>query len=174
MTTRATGGIRVLALDMRPKRAGYALFEGFVHLLDVGVVVFRKRDDVNARLKSLLDTYRPNVLVMRSIQQNSRRSNPETRLNVRTARRSAEHRSTTIVEIRQEQLDSHFESLGASSKHQIASFLARTFPELSHRLPPKRKLWQSERARMSMFDAVSYGVVYLALLAGNKNVLDNQ
>ena len=42
----------------------------------------------------------------------------------------------------------------------IASVLAKQFPTLDLRLPPKRKIWQSEDYRMSIFDAAAAGVAY--------------
>ena len=33
-------------------------------------------------------------------------------------------------------------------------------PELAAKLPPKRKIWQSEDYRMSIFDAAAVGVAY--------------
>jgi hypothetical protein len=38
--------------------------------------------------------------------------------------------------------------------------LAKQFPKLASRLPPKRKIWQSEDYRMGIFDAAAVGVAY--------------
>jgi hypothetical protein len=46
------------------------------------------------------------------------------------------------------------------NKHQIASTLAARFPDLISVLPPKRKAWQSEDYRMSIFDAAALGTAY--------------
>jgi len=48
------------------------------------------------------------------------------------------------------------------NKHDIAEMVADRFPELSWRLPPRRKPWQSEPMRQSIFDAASLGVFYFA------------
>jgi hypothetical protein len=43
----------------------------------------------------------------------------------------------------------------------MAELLAKQFPdELASRLPPKRKAWTSEDARMDIFDAVGLAVVF--------------
>jgi len=47
-----------------------------------------------------------------------------------------------------------------SNKYEVASALARQFPDLALRLPPKRKCWQSEDYRMGVFDAAALGVAY--------------
>jgi hypothetical protein len=46
------------------------------------------------------------------------------------------------------------------NKYEVASALARQFPDLALRLPPKRKCWQSEHYRMGIFDAAAVGVAY--------------
>jgi hypothetical protein len=48
------------------------------------------------------------------------------------------------------------------NKHEIATVLAQRFPALAPKLPPKRKIWQSEDYRMSVFDAAALGVAYFA------------
>ena len=46
------------------------------------------------------------------------------------------------------------------TKHEMAESLATRFPdELALRLPPKRRPWESEDARMDVFDAVGLAVV---------------
>ena len=43
-------------------------------------------------------------------------------------------------------------------KYEIASLLAECFPVLHWELPPKRKIWESEHYRMSIFDAAALAV----------------
>ena len=43
-------------------------------------------------------------------------------------------------------------------KDEIASLLAERFPVLHWELPPKRKIWESEHYRMSIFDAAALAV----------------
>jgi hypothetical protein len=47
-----------------------------------------------------------------------------------------------------------------SNKYEVALALAKQFPALASRLPPKRKIWQSEDYRMGIFDAATVGVAY--------------
>jgi len=47
-----------------------------------------------------------------------------------------------------------------SNKYEVASALAKQFPTLASKLPPKRKCWQSEDYRMGIFDAAAVGVAY--------------
>jgi hypothetical protein len=44
-----------------------------------------------------------------------------------------------------------------SNKHEVAAALAKQFPSLASRLPPKKKCWQSEDYRIGIFDAAAVG-----------------
>ncbi|MHB8217075.1 MAG: hypothetical protein ACYDDS_13450 [Candidatus Sulfotelmatobacter sp.] len=48
------------------------------------------------------------------------------------------------------------------TKYQAASLLARVFPEIASKVPPPRKLWQTEAWNMLIFDALALGISYLA------------
>ena len=54
-----------------------------------------------------------------------------------------------------------FEPFGAYTKYQRAGLIADYFSDLSYKLPPKRKPWQSEDLRMSIFDAACLALSYL-------------
>lgn len=60
----------------------------------------------------------------------------------------------------QAQLSQSFRNIGCETKYEIASALARIFPELVWKLPSERKAWESEAARMSVFDAIAVGLAY--------------
>jgi hypothetical protein len=47
-----------------------------------------------------------------------------------------------------------------TNKYKVASVLARQFPDLAPRLPPKKKCCQGEDYRMGIFDAAAVGVAY--------------
>jgi hypothetical protein len=60
------------------------------------------------------------------------------------------------------QVNMAFLSDERGAKHALAECLAARFPkELSTRLPPKRKLGDSEDPRMDMFDAVALAEHFL-------------
>ena len=46
------------------------------------------------------------------------------------------------------------------NKHRIATDIAKRFPALIPRLPTKRKNYEKEDYRMSMFDAVSFAITF--------------
>jgi hypothetical protein len=168
MRAKSASGRRVLALDVKPHWSGYAVFESPTQLLDAGTVTFRTSKDAEARFAFLMRTFCPRVLVLREIRSQSPRDNPDTRLISGYAGHAARRSSIATVLVSERLLRGHFEAQGAHTKHQVASLLARTFPDLEWKLPPPRKLWQTERPRMSVFGAVALGATYLALQGLNQ------
>ncbi|MGH9612192.1 MAG: hypothetical protein ACRD4P_03835, partial [Bryobacteraceae bacterium] len=67
MTSSRNGGAkRVLALDLRPGKAGFAVFEG-TQLLDWGVTMYGKQafeTTVRRRITRLLDLHSPDLAVL--------------------------------------------------------------------------------------------------------------
>jgi hypothetical protein len=45
-------------------------------------------------------------------------------------------------------------------KYEIAQLVANRFPEIAWKLPTKRKPWQPESERQSVFDAMSVGLYF--------------
>jgi Holliday junction resolvasome RuvABC endonuclease subunit len=152
---------RILAIDPNSRGFGFALLEGEWKLVDWGLCEPRdgKRSQVLERLRDLIEIYRPDAVVVEDVlHQRCRRSGAANsflgkvaqltqQLNVRTCR-------VSVVAVRR--------AFGneKAMKQAIASQIAERFPELKRRLPPKRKAWQSESSRMSIFDAIAFGIAY--------------
>lgn len=153
---------RILALDVRSHRIGYAVFEPSDHLLDFGVTRFKASQTAVPRIASLIRKLRPRVLVLRKLARNSSRNRPGTQAILRATRNMAKHFSIDISLVSEKHLAQTFIKKGAHTKHQVASLLANDFPELGWRLPPKRKPWHSQHLNMSIFDAAALGIVHLA------------
>jgi hypothetical protein len=151
---------RILALDVRSHRIGYAVFEGSAHLLDFGVTRFKASQTAAPRTASLIRKFRPRVLVLRKLARNSGRNRPGTQVILRSTRNMAKHFSIDLSLISEKQLSQTFIKKGARTKHQIASLLAEDFPELGWRLPPKRKPWHGQHVNMSIFDAAVLGIAH--------------
>lgn len=155
--------LRVLAVDPTAHGFGYALFEGPRRLVDWGTTDIRGNKHAAALKKTeeLVRRYQPAVLVVEDCGHARSRRSPRVRLltgqMLDAARRcGAKGYALPIVASYQQ-----FSKQGAHTKYDIASALAREFPALTLRLPPKRKPWQSEDSRMSIFDAAALGYTYL-------------
>jgi len=151
---------RVVALDIRSRSFGFVVFEGPNRMLDWGIRSFRSganavKTPAGEKFRALLDEFTPSAVVIRE----------------RTTRSARKPKLLTIIErqARSRRIPLRFISRGdvnrafvgfESNKYEVASALARQFPDLASRLPPKRKVWQSEDYRMGIFDAAALGVAY--------------
>jgi RNase H-fold protein (predicted Holliday junction resolvase) len=156
--------LRVLAVDPSTRGFGYALFEGPDRLVDWGTKDIRKYKPAAAlqKIKELIRRYEPEVLVVEDCGHTRSRRNLRVRRLTKqmfaVARRSGiKGYALPLVAVYQQ-----FSKRGARTKYDIASTLAGEFPALMLRLPPKRKPWQSEDSRMSIFAAAALGYTYLA------------
>jgi hypothetical protein len=156
---------RLLALEVRPQRIGFIVFQGTTRLLDWGVRTYGKRKSDApsvgcARVATLLDLYSPAVMVIRRrrTSKTPRRLINATvaRLAAEARRRSISCRFVTVKEVRH-----FFARYDRTTKHAIASRLAEWFPDLAWKLPRKRRAWESERYNMAVFDAAATAVAYL-------------
>ncbi len=154
--------LRVLAIGPHPRGFGYAVFEGPLCLVDWGTKDVRQDKERVAlhKIGELIRRYLPTVIVVEDCahgkSQRRTRVRQLTQKILDAARESAvEGRAVPRAAVYRA-----FAGTGAGTKYGIATALVRAFPELLVRLPPKRKPWQTEDSRMSIFDAVALGLTY--------------
>ena len=150
---------RVLALDVHPLCFGFVLTEGPDQLIDWGVRSFRHGGNavkvpMSKRLASLIDEYRPNALLVRT---------PGAGIS-RRAKMIAKLAAARRLPVRTISLDAIRGAFPHSNrnKHEIAKAVADRYPTLLPYLPAKRKPWQSEHYRMSVFAAAALVLTYFA------------
>jgi len=81
-------------------------------------------------------------------------------LLVRTVWEVAVAHGIPVMLLEESQLRASSVFVDCETRDDIAATLARIYPELLMDLPPKRKKWQSEHPRMTVFDAVALGLSY--------------
>ena len=114
-----------------------------------------------AKMKKLLNFYRPDVLVLQDVEAKGSRRYPRIKTLNRQIKRVAEKHEVKVKLISGKQLRSLLLGNPRGTKHEMAEMLATQFPdELASRLPPKRKLWKSEDSRMDIFDAAALALVF--------------
>jgi hypothetical protein len=148
---------RVLAIDLHPRCFGYVIVESPDRLLDWGARSHRHKGDSGdaliRRLRSLLELWRPSLLVINSPRQIRLRKNvSRKRLFERVTAEAKNHR----VSVR-----GGSEQVGNSTKYEKARLVAEQFPALRWNLPAKRKPWESESYRMSTFSAATLAMAQL-------------
>ena len=150
---------RILAVHATTKGLGYAVFEGPQSPIDWGVKSIRegeKNAHSLALVQELVSRFCPDVLVLEdAAAKGSHRSERIRRLYRQIEAFAATKAIETHVYSRAQIRRCFDEAFGASRKHEIAQTLAVLLPELAHRIPPVRKLWHTEDARMGIFDAAA-------------------
>jgi Holliday junction resolvasome RuvABC endonuclease subunit len=155
----------LLAIDLRHRRFGYAVFEGHRNLLDCGVRVYSavggsEAEKVKRRLAALFQLFSPSAIVLSKERVDRAHIRTRTWVLVEAIRLEAAANSIPIYVLDQSQVKQTFFNLGCNSKEEIASALARIFPELRWSLPPERDLGDPEHSRMTVFDAIAMGLAY--------------
>jgi hypothetical protein len=144
---------RILAIDPCSKGFGFAVLEGADNLVDWGVArVWSKSDDeFVARVKTVVDRYRPGLLVMETPPSDPRRDRTARRIRALVA-----HEAELGIVLAHLPAARARKSLGLSdmTKHEVASALCDRFPELLAWLPGPRRPWATEDDRMHIFDAL--------------------
>jgi hypothetical protein len=153
---------RVLVVDVRPHRIGFAVIETPVRLLDFGITRAKSPDAGLRRVTALIRRFGPAIVVLRKLDRRSTRSQPLTRSLLRLISRQPGYSSIHVAVVGDRQVKTSLGGDQILTKHQVASLLAREFPELAWKLPQPRKAWQPESWNMLIFDSVALGASYLA------------
>jgi hypothetical protein len=160
---------RILAIDLRPQRFGYAIFEGPIRLLDWGVAEYRPGGTTGAAaaqksIAKLLGIFSPSLVVVKIERRKSMPNSPGVKPILAATRRVATAHGALFRTVTRRDLRNAFRVHGAKTKYEIASTLAVMFPELLWKLPPPRKIYKSEASSMTIFDAVAMGVTHWQML----------
>jgi hypothetical protein len=155
----------ILAIDLRHRRFGYAVFEGHRMLRDSGLRVYRAVGEAEAamaskRLAVLLKSFAPTAIIVKRERWERANTSIHIKSLVDVMTRVASAHSISIFLVRDDDVRQTFSNMGCETRDEIAAALARIFPDLHWKLPPKRRAWQSEHPRMAMFDAIALGLAY--------------
>ena len=157
---------RVLAIEARRSRFGYALFEGPRCLLDWGASTVPSEltghlatKAARKRIASALLRCHPAAAVVRRPRKIKTRGVMPGPIFKAIAREAA-LLQIPVYFISRAEVQEAFRMFRGNTKEQISEVLVGIFPELFTRLPPKRKKWQPEYRGMVVFDAVSVGFAY--------------
>lgn len=160
---------RVLAVELRPQKFGFVVFEEATRLMDWGVrstIDRRSRRRVIAHnaIGRLLDLYKPSVVVMRQSAK-SPSTTYARHVVAEIIRGEARRRTMRSRAIRAQDMRRFYAKLGCTTKYEIASLVAKRFEELAWNVPPKRKAWQQEYYRTCIFDAAALGYFFMSIAA---------
>jgi hypothetical protein len=156
---------RIIAIDLRSSRFGFAVFEESKRLLDWGIKNFRQgvnavRIPANVKLGDLMDEFLPNAVVLMRHEAETKG-----RAGMREALiREAKKRRIAVHFISPREVKSAF--VGSNrNKYAVAAAVIKQFPELASRRPGERKIWKPEDYVIKIFDATALGITYFARFA---------
>jgi len=166
----------LLALEIRSRKAGFAVFEGATGLLDWGVRWFEIKNQplkaaVSKRIGALLSLHRPSVVVARRQNYYSARSKRRFGTILRSIRAETKWHSARFALLPPRKVQRQFAWRAHTTKHEVAVGLAERFPELAWKLPRPKKFYQSEASTMVIFDAVATGAAFLGRKASGNGIV---
>ena len=152
--------MRTLAIDPTTSGFGFVLLEGSERLVDWGLGRLEKPKDslFLKRIEKLLDRTAPQLLVLEDMED-SRRGERATAW-ARIAEKSAAKRGIRVETISRREVSEHF-ALSGKTRWEVGLAISRFFPELTPSLPKKRRIWESEDRRMTIFTAASFALTFL-------------
>ncbi|MBI3825629.1 MAG: hypothetical protein HY294_06525 [Candidatus Rokubacteria bacterium] len=156
----------ILAIDPIYRGLGWAVIEGGTRLVDWGVRNARQGNKNSVSLRrvaELIGRYEPDVVVVENCKAaGSRRCRRVERL-IERIEGLASKKDIEVCKVSRAMLEEAFFHAEASTKHEIATVIARRFPALAVWVPPLRRTWMAEDYRDGMFDAVALGLTYFYL-----------
>ena len=160
---------RVLAVDIRADRIGYAAFETPGQLLDYGTSRFNGGETGRARVEFLLQSLTPSVLVLLRPRARSTRKRPRWAMNRRVTEGEAKRLGVPVAFVAERALKTLFADLNCGNKFQIAALLGTWFPELARHVPHARKCYEPEPWAIAYFDAIALGAAHFMRMAAAEN-----
>lgn len=152
--------MRTLAIDPTTSGFGFVVLEGSERLVDWGLGRMEKPEDMlfEKRIEKLLDRVAPQLLVLEDMED-SRRGERAIAW-ARLAQVCAAKRGIKVERISRAEVSERFASSG-KSRWEVGLAISRFFPELAPSLPKKRRIWESEDRRMTIFTAASFALTFL-------------
>jgi hypothetical protein len=155
------------ALAIYPTSRGFSFvyFESPLAPFDWGVKGV-KAHDKNAHtlseVKKLLERYRPDALILEDSGDTGSRRSSRIRRLYRQIIDVAEKEVIDVFVYPKDAVLQCFANYPIRSKYDIAKVIALHIEAFTHRLPPKRKIWQALDPRQSLFDAAALGLTFYA------------
>jgi Holliday junction resolvasome RuvABC endonuclease subunit len=119
----------------------------------------------------MFDRLQPETLVLEAFDQRFSDRQPRVARLCRAIVALAADRGVDIAIYTKKEVASAFGPVGARSRQEIAEAVARHIEPLRHRLPARRKPWQCEDRRLSLFSAAALILTHFQL--SSQRLLDD-
>lgn len=163
MSQNPTKKKRILALSLRARRFGYAMFEG-TKLLDYGVCSCGSVTAATAivavkRIDGLLRLFHPTRIILQLQSRSLDRSLSASQSLLKSIMHTTRSHGIEVHRITYAEMRTTFAPFHVKTKYEVAAVVARIVPELLPKLPSRRKAWQPEPEIILLFEAVAVGIV---------------
>ena len=158
-----------VVLSIYPTKHGlaYTLFDAPLTPIDWGLKRIEDKCK-NARslaiVEALCQALKPDTLVIEDSVFSPSRRQARIRRLLDLISTYAETENLTLVRYSKKRVKCTFRHAGAITRYEIAQAIATYVPALAGRLPPVRKLWQSEDHRLALFDAAALALTHFAVV----------
>jgi hypothetical protein len=159
-------GDLVLAIYPTTRGIAFALMKSPLAAIDWGIKGAYGRDKNASFLRKvagLLDANQPDVVVLEDPTSPRLRRSPRIGRLTRAIERLAEDQVTDVHRYSRAAVQECFGQFGAHTRYEVAATIATRVPAFERFLPPPRKLWMSEDARMGIFRAAALALTYYDL-----------
>lgn len=155
--SKSPNATRDLAIDPTSRGFGYAVIEDSERLIDWGIVHVRTDKLVGClkRISGLIKFHQPTRLVTEDVSAKGSRRCARVKALIGEIRKFSHDHDLDLVAVSPSEVRHAFNAERVMNKHQIAEEIASHFAELRPHLPERRKCYNSEDERSSIFDAVA-------------------
>ena len=150
---------RILSISLTYRGFGFIIFENAKIIIDWGhAFVFNHDPEIfEKRITTLIEYNQIETVLSYTIHRRPR----QIQKNISSLKKICKKHGVQTKYLSKKNMTDTFEPLGAYTRYQRAGLIVEYLPDLSYKLPPKRKPWQSEDLRMSIFDAAGLALSYL-------------
>jgi hypothetical protein len=163
MNTLSRNMTRILAIDPTTSGFGFVVMERADELVDWGVrsaSAIDKNATTLELISELIDRYQPEIIVLQDCRAGKWRRCERVRDLLWDVSRLALREKISTRLVSRAGMKQVFALLGAETKHEIATVIAKRLPELAPRQPRYRQPWMPEDYNMAIFDAVALAITF--------------
>ena len=160
----------VMAVHPTTRGFGWVVFESPSSPVDWGLASAKesRNEKLLRRFERILKRYEPSAVVLEEFEGSGTKRVDRIQRLCRSFVHLAAMRGAETPVYRRTVIHTVFASVGAVSRYEIAEVIRQQIDAFSHRMPRKRKPWNSIDARQSLFDAAALALTYFALTGGRE------
>jgi hypothetical protein len=156
-----------MVLAVYPNTRGFAfvVFEGQLSPVDWGIKIIRgqrKQSQCLRHIEKLLIRYEPDAVILQDMSAAGTPRAPRIQKLNSAVEELCERIGLPTYKFSRSEVRNAFSYLGIVTKQSIAEAIAKHVSAFERYLPPVRKPWMTEDARMGLFDAAALAWVFFS------------